>query len=112
MKSDPRLRRWYRRFNHLFFNDELPDDVPVIWMPLGPCAGLTIMEFAQGTKLVSYQIQLDTSLMGLRKYAQIVLLHEMVHVKLRCRRVNMHGKKFKEELQRVFAFPQAFKLLC
>lgn len=114
MHSDPKLRRWYLKFNADFFGGELPDDVEVYWAPGGTDAGRTfqIAPPMDGNP-AQLAITIDPCFMGIPRHAKIILAHEMCHVKLwpRGERLTHHGTTFDEEIQRLTTFRAYRKLL-
>jgi hypothetical protein len=95
--SDALLRRLYLDFNRRFFNNELPLDTKVIWMPVvDDCV-------AESTKPDDgpFIIKMSPSISGFRRFFKLILIHEMCHIKLWGRRGDYHGKLWKEEIIRV-----------
>lgn len=114
MTSDPQLRRWYLDFNRRYFAGELPTDtVTVFWEPIGGALALCSEVENSGGEL---QIRVNPALrlVGSRpRYsaAKLALLHEMVHVKWWTHRVEHHGRRFDEELQRLCQYRSFRNLL-
>ncbi len=79
MKSDAKLRSWFRYYNRRYFDGSLPGTAVVVWVPeltdeSGACAGRTVFE--------PPTIQVNAALEGWDNLAKMVLLHEMVHLNL------------------------------
>lgn len=99
------LQATYARYNKLYFGGELPD-MPVRW-------GMTHSENAAEFWHEPMQIVIHPVIKrcGLFKYARLLLVHEMAHVKLRDRRIKDHGRVFQAEMRRLASIPSLTKLL-
>lgn len=91
-KSDPQLKRWYAKYNRLYFDGQLPD-AAVWWEPLASTyADCNLVEG-------EWRIRINPSLSGWTAIWKLTLLHEMAHVNLWPNK--RHGKKFHEEMMRL-----------
>jgi|SRR5579859_1661437 len=101
LKSNGHLERQYARFNECYFSNELPKDVLVGWdETLHPKFwGLTYAWANEDGSPVMFGIALNPKLKEVKEYKDIVLIHEMSHVKLFPN--NTHNKKFQEEMVRL-----------
>lgn len=91
-KSDPQLKRWYAKYNRLYFEEKLPN-ASVWWEPTaGAYADCDLLEGG-------WRIRVNPSISGWVAMAKWSLLHEMVHIKLHPYR--KHGKKFNAEMLRL-----------
>lgn len=107
MDSDRQLKRWYAKFNGLWFGGALPVDTVIYWKPLSENVGqlCPIFEIADG----KFEINIDPRYSGTTWEWKLVLLHEMAHLKLwRKNPRHQHGKIFQEEMQRL-ALAGAFR---
>lgn len=91
-KSDRQLKRWYAKFNRLYFENALPD-ASVWWEPIS--STYADCDLIEG----QWKIRLNPSLAGWVSMAQWSLMHEMVHIKLHP--YQKHGKKFHAEMLRL-----------
>jgi len=91
-----RVTRWYRLYNERWFNDDLPHDVDVYWIPTNKCAADLNVLFNDPE---SYILQLNPAFALDMNIARIALLHEMAHIKLWP--YKKHGPSFDEEIQRL-----------
>lgn len=89
------LEREYAEFNKMYFGSALPT-VPVRW---GRTSKGHAAEFWDDP--IQIVIHPMMKRFGLGKYTQLLLLHEMVHVRLRKERCADHGKKFHTEMKRL-----------
>lgn len=101
--SDPTLKRWYRKYNRLYFKGELPEDTAVYWEPADGNLGDT-HEVEDG----EFVIRIDPCLRFSDKMAKMTLMHELVHVKYP--NSGDHGRVFQREMLRL-AKVGAFNLL-
>jgi hypothetical protein len=85
------LRRWYRYYNKLYFNNELPDDVNLIWAPLNGVHAQTDRQ----------TIWMDPQTQLFPKFMRTTLLHEMAHIS--CSPRASHGPVFQAEIDRLYA---------
>lgn len=97
MNSDPQLRRWYLAFNRKYFRGELPEETAVFWEPDGGHLGTT-MKMPDG----EFVIRIDPALRFSSRMAKIWLLHEMAHISTWNQKHRAHGRKFKEEINRLY----------
>lgn len=104
MTSDRRLRRWYNAINRKYYAGQLPEDVELWWEPVaGGYADTSEIERAPGTE-PQLLIRIDPSLIGMPEIAQMKLRHECIHVaQWGKKRWKDHGKKFHQELDRLYA---------
>lgn len=103
MHSDRRLKRWYNSINRRFYAGQLPDDVELWWEPCAGAYAETLeIERAPGAE-PQLLIRIDPCLIGMPEIAQIKLRHECIHVAQWGRkRWKDHGKKFQQELDRLY----------
>jgi hypothetical protein len=109
MQSDKQLKRWFARYNKLYFQDSLPPDTEIWWEPLSTADGVTcpVYEVSAG----HFSIRLDPGIKGFTAYWRSTLLHEMVHVALWPRHPkHQHGKVFNDRMLKL-AQDGAFKKL-
>lgn len=109
MESDRQLKLWYRKYNKLYWNGELPDNTVIYWCPSPGAHADTcpVFEVADGV----FEIKLDPAIQGTVKFWHIMLLHEMVHVRLWPRHPkHNHGKLFEQEKSRIYALGALKKL--
>lgn len=93
MASDNQLKRWYLRYNRLYFAAQLPTDAQIWWeVPRGAYADCDLV---QGV----WRIRINPSLAGWPQLAKLTLLHELVHLKLHP--YQRHGRKFNSEMLRL-----------
>jgi predicted SprT family Zn-dependent metalloprotease len=83
------LKRWFNFYNKRYFNSELPANTRLFWSPLT----------RNHAHMEDYEIHLDPALQLFPKFMRIMLLHEMVH--LHNPRLG-HGKKFQDEIERLW----------
>lgn len=100
--SHLQLRRLYCRLNRRYFASKLPN-IPVIWAPCDDAHGVVTFSGNDPIKL-----EMDTTLMDTTRVTEIVMLHEMCHIKL-CS--IEHGKVFKQEIRRLVSLGAYDKLL-
>ncbi len=101
--SDPALFSRYVEFNKRYFSGKLPTgDLCVFWdetISKSDLAGTWVTKYEgepeKITISISRRIQDCDSCVG------AALLHEMVHIKLRNRKIDMHGKEFQKEMLRL-----------
>lgn len=95
MSLDLDLEEKYAEYNKKYFSGQLPK-IPVRW-------GRTGKDHAAEFWHDPIQIVIHPTMrrFGLGKYSSILLLHEMVHVKLRNIKCTDHGKKFQDEMKRL-----------
>lgn len=91
---DKQLKRWYRRFNRLYFDGRL-EDVDIFYAPTNGCCGQAD-EDENGERIIVIDpcFALDTC------QGRIAVLHEMKHLSLFPHR--KHGKRFDAETARLF----------
>lgn len=94
MLCDKQLQRAYRKYNKLWFNDELPHDVDCFFSPVDDCYG-QLQEEDNG----EWTIQINPKFFVDDRMWHMVLLHEMAHLKVRP--YQLHGKKFQDEMIRL-----------
>lgn len=100
MKSDLQLKRWYAKYNRLYFNSELPD-VLIYWEP-SPAANAHTCESHEAQN-EPYTIVLDPAMKGFEKLWHMTLLHEMIHVALwKTNPHHNHGGPFQREKNRLY----------
>ena len=101
--SDSALLSRYLEFNKRFFSGKLPTtDLSVSWDE-------AISKSDQaGTWVTKYEGEPEKITIGISSRIQdcdtcvgAALLHEMVHIKLRDRKIDMHGKEFQKEMLRL-----------
>jgi len=95
-QSDKQLKRWYSKYNRLYFEGKLPD-VEIWWEPLSNADGITcpVYEISEG----HFSIRLDPGIKGFGAYWRTTLLHEMVHVELfKSHSRHQHGKLFQDRM--------------
>lgn len=97
----PRLTRWYRTYNEKYFNNELPEDIKLLWESHSEHLGTVRVD-------EKFEIRINPVLAIIPPYARLCLLHEMVHVKLWPS--IKHGSKFQAEMMRL-ALEGAFRKL-
>jgi hypothetical protein len=90
MPSDNQLRRWYLKYNRLYFEDHLPSDTCIWWEVTSGAYADCILE--NGV----WRIRINPSLAGWPQLAKFSLLHELVHLKLHP--YLGHGKRFNAEM--------------
>lgn len=99
-KKDSFLKRWYTKFNRIYFDNKLPEDVDIGWNELDGMYGTLAVNIwtskEDGLEHKVLQIHIDPRKHHGREQYFATLLHEMVHVKLIPYR--QHGKKFKDEM--------------
>ena len=97
MRSDPRLKRIYRRLNRRYFSGELADDT-IVHFGTPEDNGESEMEWS--TPRV---ITINSVLLGLGWWNAIEmdLVHEMVHLKLGTIQCGRRGTQFYQEMQRL-----------
>jgi hypothetical protein len=101
--SDPGLFSRYVEFNKRYFSGKLPThDVSVFWDDAIAKSDLA------GTWVTKYEGEPEKITISIAKRFQdcdscvgVALLHEMVHIKLRNRKIDMHGKEFQKEMLRL-----------
>jgi hypothetical protein len=98
LKSDRQLKRYYIKFNKLYFGGELPDAV-VWWEPLG---GATFGDCLYLEEEKIWRIRINPFVGGWRAISKVTLIHEMIHIKCGHR----HGKAFDIERQRLLGFKE------
>lgn len=100
-ESDPDLLFQYYRFNAMYFSGELPvENVVVKWD-----ATIRKSDMA-GTWITHYEGEPERISMGISLYAKdcetcvsMAILHDMVHIKLRDRKLkDIHGDEFQKEM--------------
>ena len=99
MKSDPQLKRWYQKYNRLYFGGTLPDAFVWYEVPAGAYADCQLVDGV-------WRVRINPSLAGWPSIARWSLLHEQVHIMLWPNR--NHGRKFQAEMLRL-AEAGAFK---
>jgi hypothetical protein len=100
--SNRALRLAYNRWNVLYFDNKLPQDIQLLWEPVG--AGIAEFDMRK----TPWVIRLDPALKFSRSMWGMALLHEMVHAELHPN--GTHGKKFQAAMMRL-AQAGAFKKL-
>jgi predicted metal-dependent hydrolase len=110
MESEPQLLRCYRRFDRLWFNDELPHDILIYYDAIGrsygDCQQLEGGGAWSRTEAGEFIIRVNPSVRGWKAQREWVVLHEMAHIKLYPG--TNHGKRFQAEMLRL-ATVGAFK---
>ena len=100
MRSDRKLRRWYKQYNQKFFDNQLPADAVVSWEDCGPSEIGGTDRLADGRFILAVDPILRY--LKLTVVARSTLLHEMAHVKLWESSPNhQHGPVFQEEMLRL-----------
>lgn len=97
MQSDKQLKRWFNKYNALYFNNTLPDDTILFWEPLSNADGMTcpVYEISAG----KFSIRLDPGIKGFSAYWRSTLLHEMCHLALWPNHPkHQHGKVFNDRM--------------
>lgn len=94
----------YDEYNTRYFGGKLPK-VPVRW---GRVQESSAAEFWPDSMEIVIHPMIRRC--GLDKYARILLLHEMVHVKLRNKRIADHGRLFHTEMKRLARIGALVKL--
>lgn len=101
MQSDRQLLLWYRKFNKLYWNGELPDNTVIHWEPCSADNATTCPVYQVADNC--FKILVDPAISGQPKWWKIILLHEMCHIALWPKHLHHeHGKLFKEEKKRIF----------
>lgn len=99
--SDPDLLFQYYRFNTMYFSGELPiENVVVKWDKT-----ISKLQMA-GTWITHYEGEPEKVSMGISLYGKdcetcvsMAILHDMVHIKLRDRKLeDIHGDEFQKEM--------------
>jgi SprT-like family len=102
-KPSSRLQTIYRTYNRKYFDGELPD-IQVGFNELdGLYATLAVSVWTSeedGLEHTMLQIHVDPAKHFGAEQLRATVLHEMAHVK--CLPDRHHGKKFKEEMTRLF----------
>jgi hypothetical protein len=102
-KPDKRLQRWYKKYNHDFFDGQLPSDVQVGYNELEGMYGTLAVNIwtseEDGLEHKVLQIHIDPRKHHGSEQTHFTLLHEMAHVRLLPWR--KHGKKFQDEMKRL-----------
>ena len=99
MTYEEYYRRLYHEFNQRYFAGELEEDIEVIIEPCGKCDDLYgyVNHFRP---FMGHEITIDDEMAVLHdKWARIILLHEMIHIKLHP--YGYHGKPFYDEFLRL-----------
>lgn len=103
MKSDPKLKRYYKRYNKILFDGKLPSNAVIVWKTLKGRAGQTGVE--DGVSI----IEMDTQYKKERTIWRVTLIHEMVHVAVYP--YEKHGRRYLDELKRVSKHDTFLRLL-
>lgn len=97
--NTPHLKRAYRRFNNLYWDNRLPDATVRFDGNLPrKLDGHTVVT-ATDEQITDVLIKVDPTLRDSTRLYSIVLLHEMAHVA--CYPDMRHSRKFKDEIQRL-----------
>lgn len=100
MKSDPTLKKWYRRINKKFFENQLPNNVCVRWAEgfEEDDANWEDKYFGSADKVDndahSYEIVLSRVKNEAASIRMLTLAHEMCHIATDCK--DDHGPVFEE----------------
>lgn len=107
--SDSQLKHWYDKYNFKWFDGKLPTDTLIYWEPPPAAYAETCPVFENDHS--HFIVKLDPSIRALKQWWKIVLLHEMIHIKLRPKHPkSQHGRLFQEEMKRL-AYDGAFRNL-
>ncbi len=88
VKTQKWLKSWYNYANRTYFGKKLPKNTPIRWAVLD--------ELDLGWQMGD-EIVISTALQAWPAIAQIIVLHEMVHLKCG----GSHGKRFQKEMLRL-----------
>lgn len=101
--SNPALLSRYVEFNKRYFSGKLPTaDISVFWdeaISKSDQAGTWVTKFEGEPEKIT--ISISSRLQDCDTCVGGALLHEMVHIKLRNRKIDMHGKEFQKEMLRL-----------
>ena len=90
MPSDNQLRRWYLKYNRLYFDNALPKNTRIWWeVPTGAYADCVEENGV-------WRVRINPSLAGWPQLAKFTLLHELAHIKLSP--YLGHGEQFNAEM--------------
>ena len=103
-KSNPELKRWYRKINRLYFSGALPDNVVVHWDSTEPDVACT--EKLDKDDPTAYIITFNPKKNPTKSILLSSLLHEMVHVFLKFS--DNHGPAF-DKAHRMLVKKGAFR---
>jgi hypothetical protein len=93
MKSDPQLKRWWCKYNALYFEGKLPADTFVFWETVA--SGYADFDVVDGKHI----IRINPGFAGWTTVAKMALLHEITHQALHP--YSKHGRKFHAEMLRL-----------
>lgn len=105
MRSDARLKRWYKKINHKFFKDELPTNVCVRYMDetdedeVENCEKKFYGWASPGEGIHKYQIVISRPKNPGDTAKCATLVHEMCHIATGLR--DGHGPSFEAQRQLV-----------
>jgi SprT-like family len=102
-QADPTLLTQYKQLNRRYFSGKLPiANVSVFWdetISKSDLAGTWITKFEGEPENI--RVSVSTFIQECSSCVGAALLHEMVHIKLRNRKIDMHGKEFQKEMVRL-----------
>jgi hypothetical protein len=90
------LEQLYAEYNDLYFEGKLPT-IPVKWGKVHKNHDAEFVTYVDG----SLAIVLTPGLKKFPRFAYIRVLHEMIHVKQRDLKGDLHGPKFQREMKRL-----------
>lgn len=100
-ENDGALQAAYAEKNRLYFAGKLPAKITTCWDPTLQTVNL-LGYTDRRTPDGSFRIRLSPALQPVGIVAEIILLHEMVHVRLFERTaMDSHGKEFRNEMRRL-----------
>ena len=100
--SELQLKRLYKKFNALYFSNELPDSVSIFYSPVSAYAAC---DFIDGV----FRIRVNPVVASWTGVLHLTILHELIHIKLWPSRI--HGKRFDDEVKRLMTFKSIRKLV-
>lgn len=108
--TESSLKKYYSRYNKLYFDNKLPAGIPITFIDMGetPNGGVYLCYQEPGLRIDS--IHLDKNFKEYDALLKWFLLHEMAHLKLYPNEGEPHGQVFDEEMMRL-AFRGAFHKL-
>ncbi len=92
MKSDRQLKRWWSKYNRLYFDNGLPDAI-VYWEAVS--SAYETHQVVDGVHV----IRVYPALLGWQSVARLTLLHEQAQQRLYP--YQRHGKRFNQEMLRL-----------